>query len=169
VTAKAGHCRAEIRIDPEVLFLKLCELILLPVGPKACSGIAVIDGISRGVVPTAELGGKREVSFQRRADGDAINGYERSLVQKSVDADPGYAASKGLNIDVVYPRVVELIENHDLQEHVSGFGVVGELGSELPQRLLDQFVLQVKRITFCLYKFDSDGGQHQGSIHRTYG
>jgi hypothetical protein len=69
-------------------------------------------------VPAAELGGERKVSPQRRADGDAINGYVRSLGQKRIDVNPDYVASKGLNVDVVYPRVVELVQNHNLQENV---------------------------------------------------
>ena len=110
--------------------MELCELILLLVGPQTCSGIAVIDGISRGVVPTTELRGKREILPQVGAVRDETNRFGRTFCEKRVDAKLGYVLGERLHVDAVYSRAVELIENHDLQEYMGGFRVAGKLRKE---------------------------------------
>jgi hypothetical protein len=76
-----------------------------------------------------------------------------------VDAKPGYVDGEGLNINVVYSGVVKLIENQNLQEHVGGLRIVGELGTELPKRFFDQLILLVECFTFLSYEFDRRGRQ----------
>jgi hypothetical protein len=86
VRAKGDYCCTVALIHPEIVIMKVCELVLLLIGPKARAGIAVPDWVNRGVVPAAKLGGKREVFFQVGTVGYEIDGFERALSEKRVDA-----------------------------------------------------------------------------------
>jgi hypothetical protein len=70
-------------------------------------------------VPTTKLAGKREVLLKVGTVGDEKNGVQGTLVEKLVemlvDGKPRYVTGKGINVIVVDPCAVELIEYQYLQ------------------------------------------------------
>ena len=76
MVAKGDYRFDQVLVVPKILIAELCEPILLSVGPKAFTNVSVIDRISRWVVPTTKLAGKREVFLQLGTFGDERNGIE---------------------------------------------------------------------------------------------
>ena len=71
--AKGGYYCKEFLKVPQVLLVETLdlELFLLIAAAKTFNDIAVVDGISSGIVPATILGGKREVFLlQTGAVGD---------------------------------------------------------------------------------------------------
>jgi len=121
-----------------------CGRLLFLVGPKTFNGISVVDGVSRGFVPAAKLGGKRIVfSVQSGTNEDSIDGAERALFEKQVDLKPGYVPSEGLYVNFEDPSVVEPIEYQNLQKDVRDDGILRELLKKFLERFVAQLVERV--------------------------
>jgi hypothetical protein len=96
---------------------------LLFVGPETFVNVQVIDGISLWLVPTAKLGSKREISPQAGTTCDEIDNERRALGEKRVYAETDDVASEWLDVNVIDPSAVELIQHQDFQEYVGDVGV----------------------------------------------
>src|SRR5690348_8322524 len=77
-TAKGTYHRDVFLVGIKILTPKVCEMVLVPIGPKSLVGVAVVDGVSGRIVPTAKLGRKGKRSVNPTNVHNEIDGMKRA-------------------------------------------------------------------------------------------
>jgi hypothetical protein len=154
------------RIFPKILSEELPENVLLLISPETCIGVAVVNRIRCGVVQATEFCGERILSVESRAIGYEIYSVERTFIEQRIDVQTCDVSSERLNVLVIDPRAVELIEDESLQNNLCSICVGRKVCAKFPESFFGYGELSAECGRFSFHDRGCGLPKHDSTIER---